>query len=88
MTRDAAGAAVDAALAALTFIELPDGTQGRLRFVSSTLLDESQNVALYRRDLVYSVEYATTVAVNLPSMIFGNARFALGSADMIHSLLG
>lgn len=87
-TRDAAGAAVDAALSARTFIDLPDGTQGQLRFVSSVLLDASQNAGLYRRDLLYSVEYATTVAELRPSMIFGNARFALGSTDMVKTLLG
>jgi hypothetical protein len=87
-TRDLTGRLVDAAVSAGAFIDLPDGTQGQVRFVSSVVLDESQNVALYRRDLIYSVEYATTISELRPSMIFGNARFALGSADLVHSLLG
>lgn len=86
--RDAAGRAVDAALSARAFIALPDGTRGQVRFVSSVLLDEGQNATLYRRDLMYSVEYATTMAELRPSMIFGNARFALGGADIAHGLLG
>lgn len=87
-TRDATGSLVDAALSAKAFIDLPDGTLGQVRFLSSVLLDQSQNAMLYRRDLIYSVEYATTFAELRPAMIFGNARFALGSADVVHSLLG
>jgi hypothetical protein len=81
-TRDAAGSAIDAALSALSFIALPDGTAGRLLFHGSSLLDHAENAALYRRDLHYTVEYATTVATVLPAMIFGdalvNARACLG----------
>lgn len=87
-TRDLAGAAVDAALSSQAFIGLPDGTMGQIRFVSSVLLDQSQNAALYRRDLLFSVEYATTVAESLPAMIFGKAAFAPGGTDTVHSLLG
>ena len=75
-TRDAAGAAVDAALSASAFIPLADGTAGRLRFVSSALFDQSADAALFRRDLVYSVDYATTAAELLPVMIFGDATLA------------
>jgi hypothetical protein len=72
-TRDRAGAAVDAALSASAFIGLADGTSGHLRFVSSALSDRAEDAGLFRRDLVYSVDYATTVASVLPSMIFGDA---------------
>ena len=86
-SRDAAAAAVDAALAAQPFIALPDGTQGRLRFVSSAVFDQSQDAQLYRRDLVYSVDYSTTQTTTLPSMIFGDARFAPAGAGIEQSLL-
>lgn len=86
-TRDAAGAAVDGALSALAFVALPDGTAGRLKFVSSMLLDQSQNAALYRRDLVYSVEYATTLGRVLPAMIFGDATLAPAGGGVVQSLL-
>ena len=86
-SRDAAGAAVDGALSALAFVALPDGTAGRLKFVSSMLLDQSQNAALYRRDLVYSVEYATTLGRVLPSMIFGDATLAPAGGGVVQSLL-
>ena len=71
-TRDIAAAAIDEALAALTFLTLPDGTSARLRFGQGDALDQSQNAALYRRDLVYDVEYATTRRAALPEMLFGD----------------
>jgi hypothetical protein len=86
-SRDAAASAIDAALSSHSFIALADGTSGRLRFVSFTVFDQSQDAALYRRDLLYSVEYATTVTATLPSMLFGDARFAANGA-IAQSLLG
>ena len=61
-TRDTLAATIDAALAAVTFLTLPDGTAGRLRYERSRTDDAPQKAALYRRDLEYSVEYATTTA--------------------------
>lgn len=87
VSRDAAAVAVDTALAAQPFIALPDGTQGRLRFVSSAVLDQSQDAQLYRRDLVYSVDYSTTHVNTLPSMIFGDATLAPNGAGVVQSLL-
>jgi len=86
-SRDAAAAAADVALAAQPFIALPDGTQGRLRFVSSAVFDQSQDAQLYRRDLVYSVDYSTTQTTTLPSMIFGDATFAPRGAGIVQTLL-
>jgi hypothetical protein len=79
--RDAAAAAIDAALAAVQFIALPDGTSGRLLFHGSIVFDQAENAALYRRDLHYTVEYATTLAAVLPTMIFGDASFAVAHTD-------
>ncbi len=81
-TRDQAGAAIDQALSGLDFIDLPDGTAGRLRFATSIVFDQTENAALYRRDLVYTVEYATTAAADLPSMIFGSAAYSPNGGDV------
>ena len=43
--------------------------------------------ALYRRDLVWSVEYATTATMTLPSMIFGDATMAPQGADIVRGVL-
>lgn len=51
---------IDPALKSMTFIALPDFTSGRLRSRSSRESDGAQKQAIYRRDLIYTVEYATT----------------------------
>ncbi|MFO0906781.1 MAG: hypothetical protein U0835_00175 [Isosphaeraceae bacterium] len=58
--RDAIAAAVDAALADIDFLALPDGTAGRLLYERSKVSDRVEREGVYRRDLFYSVEYATT----------------------------
>lgn len=87
-TRDLAAGSIDAALSGQVFIVLPDGTSGRLRFLSSNVFDQSQDAALYRRDLVYTVEYATTVSATLPSMIFGDVTISPVGTGVTQSLLG
>jgi hypothetical protein len=87
-TRDAVCAAVDAAVSAIDFLSLPDGTVGRLNFRSSTVFDQSQDAALYRRDLVYTVEYATAVTTTLPAMIAGDIRLAPNGSSITQNLLG
>lgn len=70
--RDSASSIVDAALAALTFIELPDTSAGRITYKNTSVFDQSQSAILYRRDLIYSIEYPTIASAVLPSMIFGD----------------
>lgn len=71
--RDAVVAAVDAALNNLAFLPLADGTQARMIYRGTQSYDQSQNALLYRRDLVYTIEYATIETVTLPSMLFGTS---------------
>lgn len=80
-TRDATASAIDAALAQLRFIALPDGSSGRLLFRSNAVTDRAEDATLYRRDLVYSVEYPTTLAALLPTMLF--ADITIGNAAQI-----
>lgn len=71
--RDAVSAAVDGALAGIDFLPLADGTVARMRSDGGTVLDNQEEAAgLYRRDLVFAVEYATTVTITQPSMLFGS----------------
>ncbi len=58
--RDAACEAIDVACAATPFLTLAGGSAGRLRFASTTTFDHRQDAALYRRDLLYTVEFPTT----------------------------
>ncbi len=69
--RDAACAALDGTFAATPFLTLADGTQARLTYASTTTFDQRQDAALYRRDLLYAVEFPTTQVAIQPSMLFG-----------------
>ncbi len=69
--RDAACTTLDAAFAATPFLALPNGIQCRLRYAATTTFDQKEDAALFRRDLLYQVEYPTTQAATQPSMLFG-----------------
>jgi hypothetical protein len=70
-TRDATAAAIDSRFAASSFIPLADTSKAWVTFAGGAVFDQSQNASLYRRDLLYSVEYATTVTEIQPQMLFG-----------------
>lgn len=74
--RDQVSSALDAAFSAVDFIDLPDGTRGRLLFRGSTVSDQGRAARVYRRDLLYAVDYATTLTETRPTMIFGDMRVA------------
>jgi hypothetical protein len=59
--RDAVASLLDAFLAQLDFLTLPDGFAGRLLYHHSDLVDLQEKANLYRRDLCYSVEFPTTI---------------------------
>ena len=59
--RDAVMKVIDPMLAATERLTLADTTSARLIYKSSPVTDQFQKEKLYRRDLMYSVEYATTI---------------------------
>ena len=67
--RDTIAAAIDVALAQQRFLTMPDGYGARLIYKSSTVIDSLQKAALYRRDLNYSVEFATTATEQAAAVI-------------------
>ncbi len=72
--RDTMAQVVDAALAAMDYITLPDGTAGRLRYVSTHSDDSGQKVMRYRRDFVYTVEYSTTNVTTAAEIVSATAN--------------
>ncbi|MBS0558434.1 MAG: hypothetical protein JSR21_00085 [Proteobacteria bacterium] len=82
LLRDRVAQVVDTSLAGITFVPLPDGTSARLTFAGTSVLDQSQNANLYRRDLVYSAEYPTTSSGTQPAMLFGD--LTLGGTEYIN----
>lgn len=79
-SRDLAAPVIDQALASLNFIALADGSSARIRFVGTTTRDMDADAALYRRGLIYSAEYPTTLAQMTPAMLFGTAGFSADGA--------
>lgn len=60
--RAATGRVLDNALADARFLTMPDGSSARVNYMNTRNSDESANALIYRRDVLYRVEYATTVS--------------------------
>jgi hypothetical protein len=86
-SRDLVAGVVDAALAGAGFLALADGGGARLRYRASTVFDQSVNARLFRRDLLYTAEYATTARETLPSMLFGTSEIAANGGPVVATRL-
>ncbi len=67
--RDAVAGLLDPLFADTAFLTMPDGFAARLKYHSSSLVDMQEKANLYRRDLLYSVEYATTKSQQVSDVI-------------------
>ena len=74
--RDSIAKAIDTALAALNFITLADGTAARLIYKGSSMTDQLSKARIYRRDLMYCVEYATTQTLDSATVTDFQAIFS------------
>jgi hypothetical protein len=70
--RDGCAALVMQGLVPIAFVTLADGTGGRLRFHGAANLDDDQTASIYRRDIIFTVEFGTTLMVSNPTMLFGD----------------
>ena len=59
--RDQLAGPIDIALAQIEFLTMPDGYAARMTYKNTMQTDALQKENLYRRDLNYSVEWATTL---------------------------
>jgi hypothetical protein len=81
LVRDAVASAVDMGVYQLSFLTLSDQTQSRITYKNTASYDQAQNALLYRRDLIYTVEYSSIMTFKQSSMLFGasdlngNVRF-------------
>ena len=71
-TRDLVVAAVDSSMAGALFIDV-GGWACRLQLSGESSTDEGSAGGVWRRDLLYSVEYPTTASETLSAMLFGIA---------------
>jgi hypothetical protein len=69
--RDAIATAIDGAIDQASFLTLPDETKARVVYRNTASYDQAQNALLYRRDLIYMIEYPTVTIFEQPSMLFG-----------------
>ena len=69
-TRDQVASLVDLALADLTFMDV-GGWGCRIRLSGNSSTDDGAGGGIWRRDLLYSIEYPTVTAEILPAMLFG-----------------
>lgn len=73
-SRDVVCSAVDTAFSTKTFLTLADASAARVQYAGTSTHDQAQNALLYRRDLVFTVEYATQTTVAQPAMLFGRSE--------------
>ena len=71
LTRDALAAAIDLSFSSLTWVPFADGSAGLLSYLETIESDTSENANLYRRDLLYRIEYPTIISRVVPAMMFG-----------------
>ncbi len=76
ISRDTLCSCIGSALSSVAFLNLGDGTDGRIRFRSTATYDDDQDAQQYRRDLIYDLEYGTTVEAPAPSMLFGDLNWS------------
>jgi hypothetical protein len=82
--RDAVAAAIDAGLAAVSRLALADGSVAVMSYDSSVQDDSQQQAGIYRRDLVYALNYATTrtVALTAIAATVTDVTVAVNGADV------
>jgi hypothetical protein len=62
--RDTLASNIDAALSTVEFLNMPDGTASRMYYHSTKETDTTEKERLWRRDLVYTIEWATTQTIS------------------------
>lgn len=67
--RDLAAPIIDLALVQNEHLLLGDGSGARMVYQRTMISDERQTVEIYRRDLIYMIEYGTNVITQVPQII-------------------
>jgi len=72
LLRDTIASGITQTLAQVSFLLLADGTGGRVRFRSEVNCDADQAASLFRRDIIFDVEFGVTILNSNPSMLFAD----------------
>jgi hypothetical protein len=81
--RDAAAKAIDPALRGLNRLPLADGSIARITFHGGFGTDGGQKALLYRRDLIFTVEYASILISTAAQMVAGETDSVLPDGTTI-----
>lgn len=81
--RDALAIGVDGVLRPLSFLTMPDGFAARIIYKSSPMSDALEKTGLFRRDLLYTVEFATTQTQVSAQMIAGKVTVTEESSNTL-----
>lgn len=79
--RDAVCATVDAVFADARWVQLPD-QRGRLIYRNTITNDVPSRARLWRRDLLYTVQFWTTITTAVPEMLFGDTEITVADATV------
>ncbi len=79
--RDAVAKVVDPALRVIDFLPFADGSCGRMRYGSSPMSDAAERAETYRRDLLYSIEYPTTLSQSAAAIIIQGVGLTPATSD-------
>ena len=82
--RDTLAAAVDVALKQVNRLTMPDGTQAIMAADHSMQVDERQTALIYRRDMIFNVEYATTLQYPVVEITTFGMNLDLGFSSYGH----
>lgn len=67
--RDAIAGVLDPVLAVTPFVSMSDGTRGKFEYRGSPETDQFEKSTLYKRDLMYAVDYPTMQLVTVPQIV-------------------
>lgn len=80
--RDRLGMAIDQALGPLVRATLPDGSMAVFHYQNSRQDDTQQKQRIYRRDVIYGIDYSTTQIDNAFGVVAPQA-FVVGGVDAL-----
>jgi hypothetical protein len=80
--RDTVAKYIDPKLRAQSFLALADGSQGRLVYRASPFTDFDQKQGIFRRDLIFSVEYGTTDTLAAEQIVETSVETGLAPAGV------
>ena len=79
-SRSVISAAIDVALKNNIIITIPvDGSDAKITYNRTNVLDQKQDVTVYRRDLVYEIDYATVET--FPGTIVTSSNIAFQGSE-------